>query len=64
MSKKKGRDFKNKHKLVKGKLDITRSGIGYVIVEGVEKDIFIRCRVLYYMPFKRQRANKAGQCFQ
>ena len=42
MSKKKGRDFKNKHKLVKGKLDITRSGIGYVIVEGVEKDIFIR----------------------
>ncbi|MDB5222708.1 MAG: ribonuclease [Chitinophagaceae bacterium] len=42
MSKKKGKDFKNKHKLVKGKLDITRSGIGYVIVEGVEKDIFIR----------------------
>ena len=42
MSKKKGKDFKNKHKLVKGKLDITRSGIGYVIVEGVDKDIFIR----------------------
>ena len=42
MSKKKGKDFKNKHKLVKGKLDITRSGIGYVIVEGVEKDVFIR----------------------
>lgn len=42
MSKKKGKNFKNKHKSVKGKLDITRSGIGYVIVEGVEKDIFIR----------------------
>ena len=42
MSKKKGKDFKNKIKSVKGKLDITRSGIGYVIVEGVEKDIFIR----------------------
>ncbi len=42
MSKKKGKDFKNKTKFIKGKLDITRSGIGYVIVEGVEKDIFIR----------------------
>ena len=42
MSKKKGKDFRNKNKLAKGKLDITRSGIGYVIVEGVEKDIFIR----------------------
>ena len=42
MSKKKGKDFKNKSRSVKGKLDITRSGIGYVIVEGVEKDIFIR----------------------
>lgn len=42
MSKKKGKDFKNKIKSVKGKLDITRSGIGYVIVEGVEKDVFIR----------------------
>ena len=42
MSKKKGKDFKNKIKSVKGKLDITRSGIGYVIIEGVEKDIFIR----------------------
>ena len=31
-----------KHNLIKGKLDITRSGIGYVIVEGMEKDIFIR----------------------
>ena len=27
---------------VKGKLDISRSGIGYVIVEGIEKDIVIR----------------------
>ena len=42
MSKKKGKDFKNKSKFIKGKLDITRSGIGYVIVEGVDKDIFIR----------------------
>ena len=42
MSKKKGKDFKNKSRSVKGKLDITRPGIGYVIVEGVEKDIFIR----------------------
>jgi ribonuclease R len=42
MSKKKGRDFQNKNKFLKGKLDITRSGIGYVIVEGIEKDIFIR----------------------
>ena len=42
MSKKKGKDFREKNKLAKGKLDITRSGIGYVIVEGVEKDIFIR----------------------
>ncbi|MDQ6756837.1 MAG: ribonuclease R, partial [Bacteroidota bacterium] len=42
MSKKKGKDFKNKNKFLKGKLDVTRSGIGYVIVEGLEKDIFIR----------------------
>lgn len=42
MSKKKGKDFKNKNKFIKGKLDITRSGIGYVIIEGMEKDIFIR----------------------
>jgi len=42
MSKKKGKEFKNKNKFLKGKLDITRSGIGYVIVEGVDKDIFIR----------------------
>ena len=43
MSKKTGKKKHHKqHHLVKGKLDITRSGIGYVIVEGVEKDIFIR----------------------
>ncbi len=42
MSKKKGKDFKNKNHFLQGKLDVTRSGIGYVIVEGVEKDIFIR----------------------
>ena len=28
--------------VITGTLDITRSGIGYVIVEGVDKDIFIR----------------------
>src|SRR6266516_8231277 len=31
-----------KHSVIKGTLDITRSGIGYVIVEGVDKDIFIK----------------------
>jgi ribonuclease R len=25
-----------------GKIDVTRSGIGYVVIEGIEKDIFIR----------------------
>ncbi len=28
--------------IVKGKLDISRSGMGYVIVDGVEKDIIVR----------------------
>src|SRR5450759_3843313 len=42
MSKREGKKKHHKHQLVNGKLDITRSGIGYVIVEGVEKDIFIR----------------------
>ncbi len=28
--------------IVKGKLDISRSGMGYVIVEGLEKDIIVR----------------------
>jgi len=28
--------------IIKGKLDISRSGMGYVIVEGVEKDIIVR----------------------
>src|ERR1700756_3656215 len=28
--------------IVKGKLDISRSGMGFVIVEGVEKDVLIR----------------------
>lgn len=31
-----------KQKTLKGKIDVTRSGIGYVIVEGIEKDILIR----------------------
>jgi len=42
MSKKTGKKKLNKNHTVKGKLDVTRSGIGYVIVEDVEKDIFIR----------------------
>lgn len=42
MSKKTGKKKQHKHNLVTGKLDITRSGIGYVIVEDVEKDVFIR----------------------
>jgi ribonuclease R len=40
MSKKSGK--KKPTPLVKGKLDITRSGMGYVIVEGREKDLLVR----------------------
>lgn len=28
--------------IIKGRLDISRSGMGYVIVDGVEKDIMVR----------------------
>lgn len=47
MSKKEGKrsgrkNHKQDDKLIKGILDVTRSGIGYVIVDGAEKDIFIR----------------------
>lgn len=43
MSKKKEKKKKpDTNNLVKGVLDITRSGAGYVIVEGIEKDIFVR----------------------
>jgi len=43
MSKKEGKkNNKHQQKLLEGILDVTRSGIGYVIIEGVEKDIFIR----------------------
>ena len=41
MSKKEGKRKQSKE-LLTGKLDITRSGIGYVVIEGEEKDIFIR----------------------
>ncbi|CAN5158702.1 ribonuclease R [soil metagenome] len=42
MSKKREKKKKSdRPELIKGTLDITRSGAGYVIVEGVEKDIFI-----------------------
>lgn len=40
MSKKTGKK-KSTH-LLKGKLEITRSGIGYVIVEGRDKDLLVR----------------------
>lgn len=40
MSKKTGK--KKQVPLVKGKLEITRSGMGYVIVEGREKDLLVR----------------------
>nr|MBA2563708.1 VacB/RNase II family 3'-5' exoribonuclease [Chitinophagaceae bacterium] len=43
MSKKDGKkNQKHPDKLITGVIDVTRSGIGYVIVEGQEKDIFIR----------------------
>ena len=43
MSKKDGKKNQKHHdKLIKGVIDVTRSGIGYVIVDGEEKDIFIR----------------------
>ncbi|GAC1591180.1 MAG: ribonuclease R [Ginsengibacter sp.] len=42
MSKKKEKKKKPESQLVKGILDITRSGTGFVIVEGIEKDIFVR----------------------
>jgi ribonuclease R len=45
MSKRANKDLKNKKftpKKYTGKLDITRSGMGYVIVDGLDKDIIIR----------------------
>src|SRR4051812_35612777 len=43
MSKKEGKkNNKRPEKLLKGVLDVTRSGVGYVIVDGIEKDILIR----------------------
>ena len=44
MSRKNSKNTKNKtsHGTLIGTLDVTRSGIGYVIVENREKDIFIR----------------------
>ncbi|MEO6455847.1 MAG: ribonuclease R [Ginsengibacter sp.] len=37
-----GKTTKPAKKLLTGKIDVTRSGIGYVIIEGFDKDIFIR----------------------
>lgn len=40
--KKAGKKKSSQTKIVKGKLDISRSGMGYVIVEGLEKDIVVK----------------------
>ena len=40
MSKKTGK--KKPEPLIKGTLDITRSGMGYVIAEGRDKDVLVR----------------------
>src|SRR5438067_916571 len=40
--KKKKHQKQHRPRLLQGRLDITRSGIGYVIVEGLDKDVFIR----------------------
>src|SRR5690348_537643 len=42
--KKKNKDKKRSSQveIIKGRLDISRSGMGYVIVEGVDKDIMVR----------------------
>ena len=40
--KKAGKKKSSQTKIVKGKLDISRSGMGYVIVEGLEKDILVK----------------------
>ena len=42
--KKKNKDKKNSSQveIIKGRLDISRSGMGYVIADGVEKDILVR----------------------
>ena len=49
MGKKKGKEKKQKHKkhsngggTHRGTLDVTRSGMGYVVVEGLEEDILVR----------------------
>lgn len=46
MAKKKNKNKKKENsggkKVFKGKIDITRSGLGYVIVEGLEKDIIVK----------------------
>ena len=41
MSKKEGKK-KHPKQIIKGTLDVTRSGMGYVIVEGLDKDIIVR----------------------
>ena len=42
MSKEKKESVKKTTQTVKGKLDISRSGMGYVIVDGLEQDIVVR----------------------
>ena len=40
--KKKDKDHSNSKELYKGRLDVTRSGMGFVIVEGQDQDILVR----------------------
>src|SRR4051794_27091524 len=37
-----GKQRSSDHKLLKGKLDITRSGMGFVTVENMEVDVLVR----------------------
>ncbi|MEY3922314.1 MAG: ribonuclease, partial [Bacteroidota bacterium] len=40
--KKRNKEYKRQPTLYKGRLEITRSGMGFVVVEGLEKDVIIR----------------------
>lgn len=40
--KKRNKEYKQQSSLYKGRLEITRSGMGFVVVEGLEKDVIIR----------------------
>jgi len=40
--KKRSKEYKGASSLYKGRFEITRSGMGFVIVEGLERDVIIR----------------------